>query len=60
MEIINIGGQISSADFGQFSFGVYNCKGKLTKNILMEPLFLLISASYLLIFGKFPFKGRRF
>lgn len=24
MEIINMGGQISVADFGQFSFGVYN------------------------------------
>ncbi|MCL5438108.1 MAG: hypothetical protein M1148_02800 [Candidatus Thermoplasmatota archaeon] len=25
MEIINMGGQISSADFGQFSVGVYTC-----------------------------------
>ena len=27
MENINMGGQISSADFGQFSVGVYKLKG---------------------------------
>ena len=36
MEIINMGGQISSADFGQFSVGVYNTMA----HVLCSKLFL--------------------